>query len=266
VIAFAEAEPAESPVAPDVSEVQEVTEPIASLVEIDAVYEVSDEAPLPSAAVLVEEGDVLEELLNLAMADPPTDSARALDLLGEALGASDFPDVVLASAAESMARADRADPVWGWVAVTAAPPSHWDDETIDATVVAFCANALPAATAALASVAMKRLGQASEWEPLDHARWIVRLALAPAGEANEPLLVALLQGIRARPDATSFMADLVRLLFELPPDHEAPQLLLEELEPAGWCGPPLRDVIAAVGPSNIPLSLRRTLVAMAEGA
>jgi hypothetical protein len=202
----------------------------------------------------------------LSLAQVPVDPAndKALALLQDALGTATFPDPALATAAEMLAHTPSASPIWGWIAVTAATPDTWDDETVDATVVEFCAGQPAAAVLAAAKLAMERLGAAAEWEPLDHARWVVRLALAPPGMANVPLIQALLRGIRARPDAVAFMTGLLRPMLDLPPDHDASIALLEEMPDSGWKGPLLLDVIESVGRINIPLSMRRTLVAMAE--
>ncbi|MEQ1507032.1 MAG: hypothetical protein ABMB14_32695, partial [Myxococcota bacterium] len=195
---------------------------------------------------------------------PSVATERALPLAAGAVAGSTFPDAELAAASEVLARGDGASPVWSWIAVTAAAPDVWDDPTIDATVVAFCNHDLDTALLDVARAAVERLGRASGWEPLDHARWIVRIALAPHGPDNTPLIVGLLEGIRARPDAVAFMAGVIRPMLDLAPDHPGQLLLVEQLSEAGWTGQPLYEVVEAVGRMNIPLSVRRTLLALAE--
>lgn len=218
------------------------------------------------ADVLVQRAeDPRNAVLSLAqLRAPSVATERALPLALEAVTNATFPDAELAAAAEVLARGAGASPIWAWLAVTAAAPDVWDDATIDATVVEFCSQELDQATLAVALSAVERLGRAGGWEPLDHARWVVRLALAPEGGGNAPLIVALLEGIRARPDGVTFMAGVLRPMFDLAPDHPGSQLLIEELPEAGWTGGTLGEVIDAVGRMNIPLSVRRTLLALAE--
>lgn len=230
-------------------------------------------APQKREPLWTEMADVLVERAHdprgavLALAQlraPAVATERALPLALAAVVDARFPDAELAAAAEILARAAGASPIWAWLAVTAAAPDVWDDATIDATVVAFCSQELDQPTLTVALSAVERLGRASGWEPLDHARWLVRMALAPEGGGNAPLIVALLEGIRSRDDSIDFMAGLLRPMLDLPPDHPASQLLIEELPEAGWQGRELGAVIDAVGRMNIPLSVRRTLLALAE--
>jgi hypothetical protein len=202
----------------------------------------------------------------LELVEPGVTAEHAADRAARALVDAEFPDAALAGAAESLAGDPAGSPIWALLAVTAADPDTYDDATIDATVVAFCSRELDERVFEVSMVAMERLGRGAGWEPLDHARWVVRLALAPSGEANSPLIVSLLDGIRARPDAVPFMTGVLSPMLELPPDHPGLGMLIDGLEPAGWQGHLLHDVIEAVGRMNIPLSVRRTLVALAESA
>ncbi|MEQ1570084.1 MAG: hypothetical protein ABMA64_30905 [Myxococcota bacterium] len=212
------------------------------------------------------EHDARQVLVTLSRGGYEALPARASELLASALATAALPDAELSEAAEALASCDGAAPLWGLVAVSAAPPDAFDDDTIDATVVEFCAGRLDSDTIAVASAAFRALGAGRDWEPLDHARWLVRLALAPPGIGNVPLVTALLGGIRQRADGVRFLSGVVAALVELPPDHEASVLLLQQLQAAGWDGASLGRVIETVGPINIPLSFRRTLVAMAESA
>jgi hypothetical protein len=62
------------------------------------------------------------------------------------------------------------------------------------------------------------------------------------------------------------MAGLMAPMLDLSPDHPGPRMLVEALEEAGWQGALLHQVIETVGRMNIPLSVRRTLLALAQTA
>jgi hypothetical protein len=227
---------------------------------------------LVSAEVVIEDEGPRKAVLalgQLVAGDPPVGdraSTAALQLAAEAVESAVFPDAELAGAAEALAGMRGASPIWSLLAVTAAAPDVWDDPTIDATVVQFCDQPLDEQLLDVALNAMRRLGAGMGWEPLDHARWIVRLALAPSGDGNGPLVGALLQGVQSRTDATPFMAGVLRELFLLAPDHPAIHLAIAVMPEAGWQGPRLQSVIEAVETINIPLSVRRTLQALAKAA
>jgi hypothetical protein len=74
----------------------------------------------------------------------------------------------------------------------------------------------------------------TEWEPLDHARWIVRLAMAPdAGTGfNDALEVALIEGIAARQGSQPHMAAIHEAMLGLAPDHPARARFVDGLWPA----------------------------------
>lgn len=207
-----------------------------------------------------------EAVLSLAENGNLLSPGRATGLAARALMDISFPDPALASAAEILAQNADGSPIWPLIAVTAAEPDTYDDATIDATVVAFCEQELDESVFNVALSVMEHLGRAAGWEPLDHARWVVRLAMSPSGPGNAPLVVALLRGIRQRSDAIQFMSDLLTPMLDLAPDHPGPLLLVEGLEDSGWQGEALQQVIERVGQMNIPLSVRRTLVALAGSA
>src|SRR5690606_33650149 len=91
--------------------------------------------------------------------------------------------------------------IWAWIALTATVPDFFDDATVDATVVAFCEDPPVGPMREVALLAAQALGRADRWEPIDHARWIVRLSLAPDDGAgfHLALATALAQGLAARP-------------------------------------------------------------------
>ncbi len=192
---------------------------------------------------------------------------RMLAILEDALLGSTFPDASIAKVAETMAGQRNTNRVWGWVALAAGAPDTWDDETIDATVVAFC-NDPPSDPrgARIAGEAARRLGAARRWEPLDHARWLVRLSLAPPGPLNKPLAGAILEGISQRTDGAPFLAEMFLALLELPPDHPATNWLLELLIPSGWRGERLGRVLKAVPLDAVPRQLRDAWEALTHAA
>jgi len=216
---------------------------------------------------VVERGEsARERLIHLAQAGRGSED-RMLAVLEDALLESTFPDAGIAKVAESMAGQRNTNRVWGWVALAAGAPDTWDDETIDATVVAFC-NAPPSDPrgSRIAGEAARRLGAARRWEPLDHARWLVRLSLAPPGPLNKPLAGALLEGISQRTDGTPFLAEMFLALLELPPDHPATNWLLELLIPSGWRGERLGRVLKAVPRDAVPRQLRDAWQALLHAA
>lgn len=205
------------------------------------------------ADVLVERApDARASLLALAELPAP---ARAVGLAEAAVRAGAFPDADLVAASEAMARAAGASPVWAWLAVAAAPPDLWDEATVDATVVEFGeAPDVDGPAQALALAAAERLGSAHGWEPLDHARWVVRFALAP-GTLQPGLLAGLLAGIRAREDGPLFLAAVLDPLLELGPEHDAVRGIVAALPRAGWTGDVLRSALAALEPDRVPEAL-----------
>jgi hypothetical protein len=253
-----------SPAAPERAASPQLREHIADarvqkLVTAEVVIE--DEGPRKAVLAL---GQLVTESTSSTGSTGDKASSAALQLAAEAVESAVFPDAELAGAAEALAGMRGASPIWSLLAVTAAAPDVWDDATIDATVVQFCDQPLDEELLDVALCAMRRLGAGTGWEPLDHARWIVRLALAPSGDDNAPLVGALLQGIQSRNDALEFMAGVLRELFLLAPDHPAIHLAISVMSEAGWQGPRLKSVIETVQTINIPLSVRRTLMAMAS--
>ncbi len=191
--------------------------------------------------------------LNLLVHLRPTLEPRARTLLGEALDEATLPDEPLAAAAESFATVEGASPAWAWVAVTAATPGAFDDATIDATVVDFANAEVGPATVGLAAASVRGLGSAQGWEPLELARWIVRLALAPLHPARATALaLALTNGIAERPDGLAVLADICLALFDLPDDHPVLVLFLDELLPSAWPQGLPDALVAGVDDARVP--------------
>ena len=172
-----------------------------------------------------------------------------------------YPDAAVARAALALGRIEYASPLWPWVVVTASPPGAHPDATIDDAVVTFCAS--PPTTeleldGALASA--RALGRADLWEPLDIARWIVRISLASDDPAKltPRLALALMQGIDDRPDTVPQLIAITQPLLELPAEHPALVAFLSYLLPTTFPRGIPRLYAAAIDPSEVPGKLRTT--------
>ena len=165
----------------------------------------------------------------------PALEAIALGVVYGALSPARFPDFELSEVARMFISVPNGSALWPWITITASRPGNFDDATIDATVVEFCQSP-PGLVAEqeLAADCARYLGVGSEWEPLDHARWLVRLAMAPdAGiNFNDTLEVALIEGIAARPDTKAHMSAVQEAMLGLSNDHPALGRFLNELMPA----------------------------------
>lgn len=185
---------------------------------------------------------------------------RAQALIGPAIAATRYPDYELAEVACALVEVPGASSLWGWIALTANVPDRFDDGTVDATTVAFCADPpdLPLQEVALASA--RALGLAERWEVIDHARWIVRLCLAPDDGTRFHLALAqaLVQGICLRQDAVARMAEITNMLLDLEPDHPALDGFICLLLPHAWLGGLPRLYVEAVARDRLPPPLVAT--------
>ncbi|MEZ4317395.1 MAG: hypothetical protein R3F61_07815 [Myxococcota bacterium] len=187
--------------------------------------------------------------------------ARAL--VEGALAGARFPDLVLSETARQLVDVPGSAPMWPWVAVAASRPGRFDDDVLDGTVVALCEE--PPTNGIERQVCVQvaeRLGGAAEWEPLAHARWIVRLALAPDGDHTgfaETLLVALVAGLTARFDAGPHVARVtIEMLDQLPIDHPALVGFLAHWLPEAWRGRVPAPYVEAVEAHGVPPTLRES--------
>jgi hypothetical protein len=162
----------------------------------------------------------------------------ARTIVADAISSCTFPDDLVADIAEQLTEVPVASALWMWVAIAAGPTGRYDHETIDATTVAFCESPpdddLDRMTALRAAEA---LGEADGWSPMEHARWLVRLCLAPdpADAAfNFELALAVMRGMTRRSDGNERLAEITEALVELPPNHPALQAFLEVLLPSLW--------------------------------
>jgi len=184
----------------------------------------------------------------------------AFDLLTELLATTSFPDAQVAEVAGAFAEAPEPSSVWMWAAVAASEPEQFDEATIDATVHAFCA--VPPRRPderQLGEAIARRLGFASTWEPMDHARWLVRLILAPDGDAtryNQALALSMLRSLLKRADGMDRMVTMAKAIFELPPDHEALRTYIEDLLPQLWKDGPPDEFVREVEPKKQPTEIR----------
>jgi hypothetical protein len=185
---------------------------------------------------------------------------QALALFTELLATTSFPDAQVAEVASVYAEAPEPSLVWMWAAVAASEPDQFDEATIDATVHAFCGVPPRKPDERQLGVAVaRRLGFASLWEPLDHARWLVRLILAPDGDAtryNQELALAMLQSLLKRADGMDRMITIAKAIFELPPDHEALHYFIESVLPQLWSEGPPKEFIREVEPHKQPTEIR----------
>ncbi len=169
-----------------------------------------------------------------------------------------FPSHELSEVARLLLTARQPSPLWSLVAVTTAPVDYFDDEVIDAAVVDFCAlEAMSDEVREAALLCVEQLGAAEGFEPLDHARWMVRISLAPDGTRITPeLTLALLRGVLSRADGMEYLEFITRELLELPPEHPALLAFVHFLLPRAWDdGVPkrFRDTIPL---DAVPLALR----------
>ncbi len=178
----------------------------------------------------------------LPAATPELESS-AIGHLEEVLATASFPDPEVANTAGLFAEAPEPSPLWMWVAVAASGPEQFTEETIDATVHAYCAAPPRVALERQLSVAVaRRLGRADAWSAIDHARWLVRLILAPDGDQsghNRGLGLAMLQSMLKRADGLDRVIAIAKAIFELPPDHEALRFFIGDVLSRLWRdGPP----------------------------
>jgi hypothetical protein len=127
-------------------------------------------------------------------------------------------------------------PLWSLVAVTSAPVDRFDDETLDAAVVDFCATTfLPDEVKEVALACAEQLGAAEGFDALDHARWLVRISLAPDGSRITPeLTLSMVRGVAGRTDGLQRMEAIALALLELPPEHPALLAFVHFLLPRAW--------------------------------
>lgn len=188
-------------------------------------------------------------------------AGRSHELLGLTLSSARYPDPELTELARELAEVPGRSQVWPWIAISAAPTGRFDDATVDATVAAFC-EAPPASVAEqeLALVSARALGEADGAEPIDHARWIVRLCLAPDdGTAFQiALATAMVQGLATQPEAAVRMAAITNLLLDLEADHPALLTFVTYLLPNAWLGGLPRMYIQAVETERLHDSIATT--------
>lgn len=194
------------------------------------------------------------------------DGAAALDrvavgLLDASLAQVTFPSLDLARVAEQLAAPPDNSPLWMWVTITAAPPGALADDTIDGTVMEFCASPPREATErALARRCAEHLARAADWQPLEHARWLVRLALAPDGDGtgfNLDLAALITRTIaRERDDAVPRMAAIAQAVLELEAEHPATLAFVAHLLPDAFGRAPPRAFTDAIDWSEVPMRTR----------
>ena len=159
----------------------------------------------------------------------------ALEIVHAALEVTRFPDAELSGVCRMFIDVKQGSEIWPWITLTAAEPSLFDNETIDATVVAFFKSPpQPEAERILAANCACLLGAAGMWTPFDHARWIVRLTMAPdAGIGfNNALELAFVQGLAQRTDARFHMEAIHEAMGSLNRTHPSRVRYLNAMLPA----------------------------------
>ena len=83
---------------------------------------------------------------------------------------------------------------------------------------------------------LRAVGVSDAWEPLEVARWLVRVRLAPGApaEAVHQGTRGVMQGVASRHDALPVLIELAKALLELPADHPAAHDLLAHWLPAAF--------------------------------
>jgi hypothetical protein len=150
-----------------------------------------------------------------------------------------FPDRWLAETAAAFAELPDAHPLWMWIAAAASHPAQFEEDAIDSTVVAFFANPPTAKQDRdVAAVCADGIGLGAEHTALEHARWLVRLLLAPDDGTDFGVRCAtrLAQALATRPDAVPRLIDITQGLLDLEEDHPARMLWVDLLLPQAWRG------------------------------
>lgn len=153
-----------------------------------------------------------------------------------------FPADELVQVARLMLTASEPSTLWSLLAVMASPVDRWDDDTIDAAVVDFCkANTHDPIVREAALACAEQLGAADGFDALDHARWLVRISLAPDGTGITPdLALSVVRGMLGRADGLDRMLAVSRELLALPSEHPALLAFVHYLLPKAWDeGPPV---------------------------
>ncbi len=167
----------------------------------------------------------------------------ARELLTEAFPTLKFPAKHVAAAVAELAEQPGVSHVWMWLAVTAQEPGAFNEDTVDATVVAF-GEAPPTddADRVICQQAAERLGSSEAWSWYDLARWVARLCMAPDGDASGfcvALANQMLRAVARRPDGLMVVTQITREFLQLTPDHVALRVFLAKLLPHTWNeGPP----------------------------
>ena len=201
-------------------------------------------------------------LAGIATAGAPGAEVPARQRLVDLLEDLDFPDRELAMVAAALAGIETASPVWMWTAATAAVPGQFDDGTTDATVIAFCHEPVSGmAEQRAAELCAERLGESPSWDPVDQARWVVRLATVPQEPPQARLLGRhLMMGAAMRRDGPTRVAAITNAMLGLPPDHMALTQYLEGLLPAAWPNGAPQTCVEAIRLGAVDQQLRQQVL------
>jgi hypothetical protein len=168
-----------------------------------------------------------------------------------------FPAPELIDVARMLLGTHDPSPLWALVAVMAAPVDHWEDTEIDAAVVDFCAATHDTDVREAAFACAEQLGSAEGFEPLDLARWLVRISLAPdASRITPELALALVRGMLAHPDGAGRLVAVTLALLELPAEHPALLAFVHFLLPQAWDERPPASYRRAIPLDEVPPALQ----------
>jgi hypothetical protein len=164
----------------------------------------------------------------------------ALGLLDEALIEIRFPDIEVCDIASEFTDLEDSNSLWMWLAIAAAPPRHFDEETLDETVTAFSSDPpLQETLRTAAGRAADALGVSADWSADELSKWLVRLCQAPNGDDsgfNYELARHIVHAIPQRADGMECLAHITNSLTRLHETHPVMWIFLEYLLPDVWPG------------------------------
>ncbi|TNE87163.1 MAG: hypothetical protein EP330_19540 [Deltaproteobacteria bacterium] len=164
---------------------------------------------------------------------------EARELFATAMPDLAWPDPEIATLAASLAEVSTATPLWMWVAITGATPDQFPDDTVEATIDAFMAAPPHIEFEREASLRCTAgLAHAGGWSPFEHARWLVRLIMAPNDGREFHLIHAqrFIFALTERGDGPERIAEITNAFVELPPEHPALLVFLHRLLPGLFGG------------------------------
>lgn len=164
---------------------------------------------------------------------------EARELFASAMPEITWPDREIAALAARLAEVHTATPLWMWVAITGATPGQFPDETVDATLNAFMGSPPHIELEREASLRCTAgLAEANGWSPFEHARWLVRLIMAPndGREFNLAHAERFMMALTSRGDGPERVAEITNAFVEMPSEHPALLVFLHRMLPGLFGG------------------------------